>query len=224
MQDAAENCALKSGAAAVAPVDEIVVVPDVTASIVVVPAPICTTLMTVPIGKATFAFVGIRKSFAVATDIVTSLDASLRTAVYVAVCAFVARLTTGLVSVLFVSVSVVALPTSVSVEVGSVKVPVLLIVEMTGLVSVLLVSVSVVARPTIVSVDVGRVKVPVLVIEEMTGLVRVLLVSVWVPVKVATVESIATVGIGPVLLVILIPVPAVRAVISPVAPTQPDPS
>jgi hypothetical protein len=40
MQDAAENCALNLGAVAVAPVDEIVVVPEVTALIVVCPAPI----------------------------------------------------------------------------------------------------------------------------------------------------------------------------------------
>ena len=43
---------------------------------------------------------------------------------------------------LFVSVSVVALPTSVSVAVGSVSVPVLEIVPMIGLVNVLFVSVS----------------------------------------------------------------------------------
>lgn len=42
---------------------------------------------------------------------------------------------------LFVSVSVVALPTRVSVEVGRVSVPVLTIVLMTGEVSVLFVSV-----------------------------------------------------------------------------------
>ena len=48
---------------------------------------------------------------------------------------------TALVNVLFVSVSVVALPTSVSVLVGNVIVPVLLIVLITGLVSVLLVRV-----------------------------------------------------------------------------------
>jgi hypothetical protein len=35
MQEAAENCALNLGAMALAPVDEIVVVPDVTALIVV---------------------------------------------------------------------------------------------------------------------------------------------------------------------------------------------
>ena len=52
---------------------------------------------------------------------------------------------------LFVSVSVVARPTKVSVEVGSVSVPTLTMVEITGAVSVLLVSVSVVALPTIVS-------------------------------------------------------------------------
>jgi hypothetical protein len=48
---------------------------------------------------------------------------------------------TGLVRVLFVSVSVVALPTRVSVEVGSVMVPVLDIELMIGVVRVLLVSV-----------------------------------------------------------------------------------
>ena len=140
-----------------------------------------------------------------------------------AVAATVVR-SSGLRSILFVSVSVVALPTNVSVEVGRVKVPVFVIVEMTGLVRVLFVSVSVVALPTNVSVEVGRVKVPVFVIVEMTGLVSVLLVSVWLPVKVATVESMATVGIGPVALEMLIPVPAVRAVISPVAPIHADPS
>lgn len=86
----------------------------------------------------------------------------------------------GLVSVLFVSVSVVSLPTKVSVDVGKVKVPVLTIEAMTGLVNVLFVSVSVVARPTKMSVDVGSVSVPVLTIEAITGLVSVLFVSVWV--------------------------------------------
>ena len=70
-------------------------------------------------------------------------------------------LSTALVSVLLVRVSVVARPTSVSVEVGSVIVPVLLIVLITGDVNVLFVSVSVVARPTSVSVDVGSVSVEV---------------------------------------------------------------
>ena len=46
----------------------------------------------------------------------------------------------GLVNVLLVNVSVVALPTNVSVEVGSVKVPVLTMVAMTGVVSVGLVA------------------------------------------------------------------------------------
>src|ERR1043166_1410272 len=54
--------------------------------------------------------------------------------------------------VLLVRVSVVARPTIVSVEVGRVSVPVLLIVEITGAVSVLLVRVSVVVLPTYVSV------------------------------------------------------------------------
>ncbi len=58
---------------------------------------------------------------------------------------------------LFDNVSVVARPTRVSVAVGNVSVPVLLIAEMIGLVSVLFVNVSVVARPTRVSVALGRV-------------------------------------------------------------------
>ena len=52
-------------------------------------------------------------------------------------------LITGDVNVLFVSVSVVARPTNVSVDVGSVSVPVLLMLEITGAVRVLLVSVCV---------------------------------------------------------------------------------
>jgi hypothetical protein len=62
----------------------------------------------------------------------------------------------GLVRVLFVNVSVVARPTKVSVEVGRVKVPVLVIVEITGEVRVLLVNVSEPARVARVPV-VGRV-------------------------------------------------------------------
>lgn len=76
-----------------------------------------------------------------------------------------------------VSVSVVARPTKVSVLVGRVTVPVLLMLDMTGVVSVLFVRVSVVARPTKVSVDVGRVRVPVLTILEITGVVIVGLVA-----------------------------------------------
>ena len=68
---------------------------------------------------------------------------------------------TGVVSVLFVNVSVVARPTNVSVDVGKVNVPVLEIVAMIGVVSVLFVNVSVVALPTRVSVDVGNVSVGV---------------------------------------------------------------
>ena len=66
---------------------------------------------------------------------------------------------TGDVNVLFVSVSVVARPTKVSVEVGNVIVPLFVIVEITGDVNVLFVSVSVVARPTKVSEVVGNVRV-----------------------------------------------------------------
>ena len=60
----------------------------------------------------------------------------------------------GLVRVLLVSVSVVALPTNVSVLVGSVNVPVLLMLEITGEVSFLFVRVSVpvkVAKPEAVN-------------------------------------------------------------------------
>jgi hypothetical protein len=67
----------------------------------------------------------------------------------------------GLVNVLLVSVSVVARPTNVSVDVGRVRVPVLLIVLITGAVRVLFVSVSVVALPTRVSVAAGSVMVVV---------------------------------------------------------------
>ena len=87
---------------------------------------------------------------------------------------------TGVVSVLFVSVSVVARPTRVSVDVGSVSVPVFEMVAMIGVVNVLFVSVSVVARPTNVSVEVGKVNVPVFEIVAMIGVVSVLFVSVSV--------------------------------------------
>ena len=58
--------------------------------------------------------------------------------------------------VLFVNVSVVALPTKVSVDVGKVKVPEFEIVEITGLVKVLFVNVSVVFVPTRVVVASGK--------------------------------------------------------------------
>ena len=63
-------------------------------------------------------------------------------------------MTVGFVRVLFVNVSVVALPTNVSVLVGSVTVPVLLMVEIIGAVRVLFVRVSVpvkVAKPLAVN-------------------------------------------------------------------------
>ena len=63
----------------------------------------------------------------------------------------------GVVRVLFVKVSVVALPTRVSGPVGIVIVPEFEMVEMIGAVRVLLVRVSVVAFPTRVSVASGRV-------------------------------------------------------------------
>ena len=54
----------------------------------------------------------------------------------------------GAVSVLLVNVSVVARPTKVSVDVGSVRTPVLTMVEKIGAVSVLLVNVCVAVVPT----------------------------------------------------------------------------
>jgi hypothetical protein len=64
---------------------------------------------------------------------------------------------------LFVSVSVVALPTKVSVLVGSVNVPVFVIVDITGLVNVLLVSVCVPVRvaTTLVSMAIVTALAPV---------------------------------------------------------------
>lgn len=56
--------------------------------------------------------------------------------------------------------SVVARPTRVSVDVGRVRVPVLLMVEIAGEIRVLFVSVSVVALPTSVSVAAGSVSAP----------------------------------------------------------------
>jgi hypothetical protein len=63
--------------------------------------------------------------------------------------------------VLFVNVSEVALPTIVSVDVGSVKVPVLLILLMMGEVNVLLVRTCDPVRVTKVSLPAGSVSVAV---------------------------------------------------------------
>jgi hypothetical protein len=65
MQTAVLYCA-KVGEAATAPAERTVVVPEVTAEIVQVPAPIFKTVRAVPTGKATEAFVGILKAIAVA--------------------------------------------------------------------------------------------------------------------------------------------------------------
>ena len=65
MQTALLYCA-RVGAAATAPAERIVVVPEVTALIVQTPTPILRTVMAVPIGKATEALVGILKAIAVA--------------------------------------------------------------------------------------------------------------------------------------------------------------
>ena len=95
-----------------------------------------------------------------------------------------------------------------------------------GLVKVLLVRVSVVALPINVSVDVGKVSVPVLDTELITGLVKVLLVSVCVPVKVATVLSIANVTELPEAVEVM-PVPPIRdnvsvfrLIVIPVTPSE----
>jgi hypothetical protein len=65
--EAALYCA-RVGAAATAPAERIVVVPEVTALIVQTPAPMLMMLSTVPIGKAVVAFVGILKVLAEAFD------------------------------------------------------------------------------------------------------------------------------------------------------------
>ena len=57
----------------------------------------------------------------------------------------------GVIRVLLLNVSVVDLPISVSVDVGRVKTPVLLIVEMVGVIRVLLLNVSTLDRDTNVS-------------------------------------------------------------------------
>ena len=59
LQVTAEYCTLVLGAAAVAPFDSKVVVPDDAAEIVTCPAPIWIRSMLVPIGNATDALVGI---------------------------------------------------------------------------------------------------------------------------------------------------------------------
>lgn len=59
------------GLALTAPALVTVVVPEVTAEIVTVPAPLFNTVIAVPTGKATEAFVGILKATAVALFIGT---------------------------------------------------------------------------------------------------------------------------------------------------------
>jgi hypothetical protein len=61
------------GAAAVAPADKTVVVPEVTAEIVHAPTPLLRRVITVPTGKATEALVGILKAIAVALFIGTKV-------------------------------------------------------------------------------------------------------------------------------------------------------
>ena len=70
MQTAVLYCA-SVGEAAVAPADRTVVVPEVTAEIVTVPAPLLRTVIAVPTGKATEALVGSLNATAVALFIGT---------------------------------------------------------------------------------------------------------------------------------------------------------
>ena len=138
----------------------------------------------------------------------------------------------GLVSVLLVSVSVVALPTIVSVLVGSVNVPVLLMLEIIGAVSVLLVSVSVpvnVAIPAAANVDapvpplaIASVPARVTVPEEVIG--PPLVVKPVVPPETSTLVTEPAPGpvnatvMAPLPLVIVTPEPAVRVVLVSVLP------
>jgi hypothetical protein len=70
MQAADLYCA-RVGAAATALALRTVVVPDVTAEIVQTPTPMLRTVITVPIGKATDALVGILKAIAVALSMIS---------------------------------------------------------------------------------------------------------------------------------------------------------
>ena len=128
-----------------------------------------------------------------------------------------------MVSVLLVSVSVVARPTKVSVLVGSVNVPVLLMLEMTGAVKVLLVSVWVpvnVAIPAAANVDapvpplaIASVPASVTVPEEVIG--PPLVVKPVVPPETSTLVTEPAPGpekatvMAPLPLVMVTPEPAV---------------
>ena len=117
----------------------------------------------------------------------------------------------GLVRVLFVSVSVVALPTSVSVEVGRVRVPVFEMEEITGLVSVLLVSVSAPAKEAKSALEqdvLNWAKVPARVL-----LARLTVLPVRVCVS-SVVTSVLLVGI-------VVPLTVEEAVIAPVTASVP---
>ena len=70
MQTAVLYCP-KVGEAAVVPADKTVVVPEVVALMVHVPAPLFNTVIAVPTGNATEAFVGIFNAIAVALFIGT---------------------------------------------------------------------------------------------------------------------------------------------------------
>ncbi len=110
---------------------------------------------------------------------------------------------------LFDNKSVVPVPTSVVVAVGSVSVPVLLIVEMIGDIKVLLVNVSVVLVPTRVVVTVGKVMVPPLVITGLAivGAVSVLLVNVSVDVRATRVSGpVGNVSVPPLVITGLVSV------------------
>ena len=115
---------------------------------------------------------------------------------------------------LFVSVSVVARPTNVSVDVGNVNVPVLLIVEITGVVKVLFVSVSVPANVAKLSslnavLNCAVVPVMVFVVNEIDLLVSVsVLDAVMKEVKFGPV----IVRVSPLTAVVMFCVPAILTV------------
>ena len=127
-------------------------------------------------------------------------------------------------TVLLVSVSVVARPTNVSVLVGSVNVPVLLMLEITGVVSVLLVSVSVPVNVAIPAAARGDAPVPPLATASVPAKVTVpeevigppLVVKPVVPPETSTLVTEPAPGpvnatvMAPLPLVMVTPEPAVR--------------
>jgi len=92
-------------------------------AIVVCPVPVCKMFICAPIGKATLELSGTVKLFADAFNTSTNLPLSANTNVYEATCAFVAKLTTGAVNVLFVNVWAVLKSAVMAVLIESVTAP-----------------------------------------------------------------------------------------------------